>query len=117
MRDIAQRCENVHAVVFHKSPSEGKNVRAVDYGHARRLSLDKLDKERDVFLDRNDAEHHVCGPENFMADMQQKVVHYRVGPERIRLEVFGIGAMMPDVRAARFQRIEDSLSDLNSVWR
>ena len=65
----------------------------MDYDHVERTSLEKLDKERDLFLDRSDAEYCVCGPENFMADMQENLVSYRVGPERIKLEVFGTGAM------------------------
>ncbi|MCJ1281813.1 hypothetical protein MMC26_001136 [Xylographa opegraphella] len=93
VRDITRRCENVHAVVFNKSPFDGKDIRGVDYDRVGRMSLEKLDKERDLFLDRNDAEYYVCGPENFMADMQEKLVDYRVGPERIKLEVFGTGAM------------------------
>ena len=91
VRDITQRCENVHAVIFNKSPTDRKDVR--DYHHSGRMSLDKLDKQRDSFLDRNDAEYYVCGPGNFMADMREKLVDYRVGPERIKLEVFGTGAM------------------------
>ena len=63
------------------------------YDHLGRMSLDTLEEERDLFLDRIDAAHSVCGPQNFMADMQERVVDYRVGPDWIQLEVFGTGAM------------------------
>ncbi|MCJ1430669.1 hypothetical protein MMC27_000019 [Xylographa pallens] len=35
--------------------SEGKDVRGVDYDHVGRMNIDKLDKERNLFLDRSDA--------------------------------------------------------------
>ncbi|MCJ1402532.1 hypothetical protein MMC11_005752 [Xylographa trunciseda] len=93
VRDITQRSENVHAVVFNKFPSEGRDIRGVHYDHVGRMSLDKLDKERDLFLDRSDTEYYICGPESFMADMQETLVQYGVNPERVKFEVFGTGAM------------------------
>ena len=92
VKSIAQRRPNVRSHVFMKYPSDS-DAEGMDYQFSGRMSLGKLDREGDLFLDKQDAEYFICGPERFMVDMQETLRGYGVQDERIRLEVFGTGAL------------------------
>lgn len=92
VRSIAQHRPNMHPHVFMKYPSD-KDTEGKDYQFSGRMSLGRLDREGDLFLDKKDAEYFVCGPERFMTDMQKTLREYGVEEERIKVEFFGTGAM------------------------
>jgi len=92
VRSIAQHRPNMHPHVFMKYPSD-KDTEGKDYQFSGRMSLGRLDREGDLFLDKKDAEYFVCGPERFMTDMQKTLREYGVEEERIKVEFFATGAM------------------------
>ena len=92
MKDIAQRRPNMHLYVFMKYPSD-TDAYGEDYQYSGRMNLGTLDREEDLFLNKTDAEYFICGPERFMIDMKETLRGYGVEEERIRLEVFGTGAI------------------------
>ena len=92
IKNIVEHHPNVHAQVFMTHPEE-KDAEGVDYQYAGRMSLGRLDKEGDLFLDKKDAEYYICGPEKFMADMQATLLGYGVDEGRVKMEVFGTGVI------------------------
>ena len=90
--EIVQNHANVKAQVFMTHPEE-KDAKGVDYQYSGRMSLGVLDKEGDLFLDKGDAEYYICGPERFMADMQATLLGFGVEEGRVKMEVFGTGAI------------------------
>lgn len=90
--DMAAQHQNIHLSVFLGHPDE-KDVIGKDYNFAGRMSLEKLDKERDLLLDKSDAAYYICGPEGFMSDMRASLKALSVGEERIKLELFGTGSL------------------------
>ena len=72
---------------------EERDAKGVDYQYAGRMSLGVLDKEGDLFLNKSDAEYYICGPERFMADMQATLLGFGVEEGRVKMEVFGTGAI------------------------
>lgn len=90
--DMAAHHQNIHLSLFLGHPDE-KDMIGKDYNFAGRMSLEKLDKKRDLLLDKNDAVYYICGPEGFMSDMRASLKALRVGEERIKLELFGTGSL------------------------
>ena len=79
-------------LVFIKYPEEN-DAKGIDYQYSGRMSLGVLDKDGDLFLDKEDAEYYICGPDKFMADMQKSLLEYGVNDARIKLELFGTGSV------------------------
>ena len=92
IRKIAGQHHNVRTQVFMSQPSENDKLGA-DYQFAGRMKLGALDAEQDLFLERGDAEYFICGPEGFMCDMRDVLVGMGVDGGRIKMEVFGTGAV------------------------
>ncbi|OCK77783.1 globin-like protein [Lepidopterella palustris CBS 459.81] len=90
--DIVKTRSNVHAVLFTTSPAE-QDVLGVDYQHRGRMDLNMVDKEKDLFLEENEAEYYVCGPTQFMLDVEAKLKAYGVKPEKVHVELFGTGGV------------------------
>jgi nitric oxide dioxygenase len=91
VRQICRDHENVTANVFLRTA--GPEDRAgVDYDfEGTRMELEKLDAEKDLFLNDKRAEYFICGPEQFMADVRAKLVAKGVERSRIFLELFNTG--------------------------
>ena len=60
----------------------------------RGVSLEHLDSEKDLCLSDAATTYFVCGPETFMAEIQRALMKSGVQEERIRMEVFGTGAIL-----------------------
>ena len=90
--DMAAQHQNIHLSVFLGHPEE-RDMIGKDYKFAGRMTLGKLDRERDLFLDKSDAVYYICGPESFMSDMSASLKVLGVGEERIKLELFGTGTL------------------------
>jgi nitric oxide dioxygenase len=58
-----------------------------------RLAIEALDEDQDLLLNNRDALYFICGPETFMLDNSVALERFGVPSSRIRLEVFGAGAI------------------------
>ncbi|KAF2493408.1 putative flavohemoglobin [Lophium mytilinum] len=61
--------------------------------HGGRMELGELDKEKELFLGDERAEYFVCGPAQFMLDVETKLKGYGVDAGRIKMELFGTGGV------------------------
>ncbi|KAK5000827.1 Nitric oxide oxidoreductase [Elasticomyces elasticus] len=95
IQKICREHENVHAIVFNKKP-EPADVEGSDYHHVGRLALDVLDRERDLFVNDVAARYFICGPEAFMKDMARGLRAFGIDEARIKMELFGTGAILSD---------------------
>ncbi|KAI2622269.1 globin-like protein [Xylaria nigripes] len=81
---------NVQAITF-LSTWKGTEVQGIDYDFEGRMNLDQVGSER-LFADDSTTEYYICGPRQFMMDVQKYLHSHDVSQERIHLEVFGTGA-------------------------
>jgi len=95
VRDITRANPNVTASVFLTTVNDQDKI-GVDYHFGEtRIDLEKLDKDKDLFLGDKRAEYFVCGPQLFMIQTQRALLGKGIEQERIHLEVFetgGVGA-------------------------
>ena len=75
-----------------KGLEEGKGTGLTQLrGH---VDLKQLDAVKDLFVDDPRTEYYVCGPTGFMSAVKTQLVDgLHVGPERVRMEVFGTGGV------------------------
>ncbi|CAI9637449.1 unnamed protein product [Alternaria burnsii] len=83
--------ENVHAVYYSSSPSEGE-VQGRDYTIQGRVDLDKIDRQH-LHADSGKTVYYCCGPTRFMLDVEAKLKSYGVPSERVKMELFGTGGV------------------------
>lgn len=83
---------NLHATFFTSQPAES-DKQGVDYHHAGRIDLRKLDAQRDLFVDDPKTKYFVCGPTSFMVDMKTELKELGVKGERVKMELFGTGGI------------------------
>ena len=93
IKKIACTHDNVQTHVFLKEPGEN-DVKGVDYDFVGRMSLNKLDAKRDLFIHDLSAQYYICGPVKFMTDMAGYLEWQGIGHERIKTEVFGTGEIL-----------------------
>lgn len=93
VRDICRANENVSANVFLTTVDDKDKI-GVDYHFGEtRIDLEKLHREKDLFLGDQRAEYFICGPELFMIQTRKALMDKGVADERIRLEVFATGGV------------------------
>jgi len=92
LQKIQRSRNNVKAVFFNARPGETL-VQGKDYDYAGRMDLSKLDRERELFVSDSKTEYYVCGPTEFMKDIEKCLVSYGVDAVRIRMELFGTGGV------------------------
>ena len=90
--DVVQAHPNVHAVFFTSAPA-AEDVQGVHYHHAGRMDLAKLDQEKDLFVGDKRTQYFVCGPTEFMVDMEKALKAQGVDDARVHLELFGTGGV------------------------
>ncbi|KAI1104801.1 flavohemo protein [Jackrogersella minutella] len=92
IRDICAKDvnKNIKTTLFVTSPQQ-HDVEGSDYHFAGRSDLSKVDPNSDLFLDDNQAEYYICGPHDFMKDMEKYLIGAGVDAGQIHLEVFGTG--------------------------
>jgi nitric oxide dioxygenase len=83
---------NINKRVFHSDPVNGEK-QGVDYDHEGRLNLGKLDADADLKLNNRAATYYICGPEQFMLELEQALRNKGVGADRINMELFGTGGI------------------------
>ena len=82
--------DNIQSHVFNKEPGNGDRE-GVDYHFKGRMDLNKLDTDHDLFIHNPETEYYICGPQKFMTDIGQALGNWGVGPDRIKMELFGTG--------------------------
>ena len=91
VQGLEQKLPNLKATFFTSHPS-AEDKPGVDYHHAGRIDLGKLDAQS-LYLDNPKTEYYVCGPEVFMTDMTKALTERGVGADRIKMELFGTGGV------------------------
>lgn len=92
IKDIQRSRDNVKAILFNANPTDG-DVKGKDFHHEGRVDLKKLDKEVDLFVEDIKAQYYVCGPTQFMLNMEDALQASGVDASRIHMELFGTGGV------------------------
>ncbi|KAL1842947.1 hypothetical protein VTJ49DRAFT_3588 [Mycothermus thermophilus] len=91
VKQICRDNQNVTANVFLRNAGpddrQGEHYNFAD----TRLDLDKLDQDKNLFLNDARAEYFICGPEQFMVDVRAALVARGVDKSRVFLELFATG--------------------------
>ncbi|KAF2178397.1 globin-like protein [Zopfia rhizophila CBS 207.26] len=91
VEELKSSNKNLRSVLFSTAPREGE-VQGKDYDIQGRLNLDKVSSE-DLFLQNDNAQYFVCGPTQFMLDVETKLKSFGVPSERVKMELFGTGGV------------------------
>jgi nitric oxide dioxygenase len=89
---IAKDNSNIQATFFTSHPS-ADNKQGVDYHHAGRVDLSKLDANDELFLDNSQTQYYVCGPAEFMNGTKASLEALGVKSGNIKMELFGTGGL------------------------
>ncbi|KAH6640083.1 flavohemo protein [Truncatella angustata] len=90
IKDICKENPNVQPTIFRTTVTASE-AKGVDYHFDGRVDLDKLDKNRGLFLDNNIAEYYICGPTKFMKNNENFLLNAGIDPGRVHVEIFGVG--------------------------
>jgi nitric oxide dioxygenase len=89
--ELVAKNENVHTVYFSSEPKDGE-VQGQDYDIKGRLDLDEVSGDK-LYTGNDKARYFVCGPTQFMLDVEDKLKSLGVPAERIQMELFGTGGV------------------------
>jgi nitric oxide dioxygenase len=89
--ELAKSNPNLKTVNFSSQPGEG-DVQGQSYDILGRVDLDKVDKEQ-LFTNNDKTHYFVCGPTQFMLDVEAKLKTLGVPSDRIKVELFGTGGV------------------------
>lgn len=78
--------------IFHSDPAVDEE-QGVHYDVKGRLDVSKLDVENDLKLSNKAATYYICGPEQFMVELERALRERGVDSERINMELFGTGGV------------------------
>ncbi|KAI9375549.1 globin-like protein [Aspergillus egyptiacus] len=92
LQSLTTSVPNLRTTYFLTVPG-GSDQEGVNYNHAGRVNLAKLDGTKDLFLDNAETEYYVCGPTAFMVDIQKALVARGVDAARVHMELFGTGGV------------------------
>lgn len=92
IKDIQCSRENVKVTMF-TAEVNGHDVKGVDYQHEGRVDLKKLDADADLFVHDGKTQYYVCGPTEFMLNMEDGLKARGVDVGRIHMERFGTGGV------------------------
>jgi len=88
VQDLIKSHPGANSVVFNEGPKEDAEN---EYTYKGRMDLEKLDKEKNLFLNDKTTDYYICGPEQFMVAMNAKLNQWGVDKGRINYELFGTG--------------------------
>ncbi|KAH7383357.1 globin-like protein [Pyrenochaeta sp. MPI-SDFR-AT-0127] len=88
---LAAANENIHTVYFSSSPREGE-VKGQHHDIDGRVDLDNVSKQL-LFTENDKTQYFICGPTQFMLDVEAKLKSYGVPSERVKMELFGTGGV------------------------
>lgn len=89
--ELAAQNHNVQTVYFSSHPKDDE-VQGQDYNIKGRIDLDRVDKEV-LFADNDKTQYYICGPTQFMLDLEAKLKSYGVPADRVHMELFGTGGV------------------------
>ncbi|KAF2243594.1 globin-like protein [Trematosphaeria pertusa] len=89
--ELAAAHENLHALYFSSEPKDGE-IEGKDYNIRGKVDLDKVGREL-LFTDNDKTQYFVCGPTQFMLDIENKLKGFGVPSERVKMELFGTGGV------------------------
>ncbi|KAF2798498.1 globin-like protein [Melanomma pulvis-pyrius CBS 109.77] len=89
--ELAESNKNLNTVFFSSQPTKGE-VQGQHYDVQGRLDLDKVSSEK-LFVDSDKTQYFVCGPTQFMLDVEAKLKSFGVPSERVKVELFGTGGV------------------------
>jgi nitric oxide dioxygenase len=89
--ELAAPNEHIRTVYFSSSP-KADEVQGKDYDVKGRIDLDEVSKQ-DLFVDNDKSQYFICGPTQFMLDVEAKLKSYGVPAERVKMELFGTGGV------------------------
>ncbi|PSN60928.1 flavohemo protein [Corynespora cassiicola Philippines] len=88
---LAASHSNLQRVYFDSEPREGE-AEGIHYTLKGRIDLDKVSKEK-LFVQDDRTRYFICGPTQFMLDMEARLKSYGVSGERVHMELFGTGGV------------------------
>ncbi len=91
---LAKSHNALHITRFCSRP-QAQDRFAIDYEWTGRVDLKKCDAQKDLFLDDDSARYYVCGPSEFMDDVEGQLQDLDIEPNRIWMEHFGVGGVQP----------------------
>ena len=97
IKDIRRTRDNINLVLFNAKPTD-RDVKGVDYHHAGRVDVEKMNKRSDLFLADKRSQYYVCGPTQFMVDMERVLCEHKVDASGIHMEKFGTGGVPTENR-------------------
>jgi nitric oxide dioxygenase len=83
--------KNTRAVYFSSSPKDSE-VEGQDYTIKGRIDMDKVGRDV-LFTDSDKTQYFICGPTQFMLDVEAKLKSYGVAADRVKMELFGTGGV------------------------
>jgi len=89
--ELAKSNPNLKTVYFSSQPTEGE-VQGQDYDVLGRVELDKVNRVN-LFTNNDKTQYFVCGPTQFMLEVEAKLKTLGVSNERIKIELFGTGGV------------------------
>lgn len=90
VKETARKHTNVTTRIFLKNVAPTDKL-GEDYHFQGRLELDKLDGDKTLHLDHNDAQYFICGPEKWMLESRAWLEGKGVPRSRIHVELFRTG--------------------------
>jgi len=82
----------MNVVLFNAKPTD-RDVKGIDFHYEGRIDVDKMNKRSDLFLADKRTQYYVCGPTQFMMDMEHVLREHGVDASRIHMEKFGTGGV------------------------
>jgi len=92
IKEIQRSRDNVKVVLFNANITN-RDVKGVDFHHEGRIDLMALDPAAELFVSDDKSQYYVCGPPQFMTDMDDKLQALGVDAKRIHMELFGTGGV------------------------
>jgi nitric oxide dioxygenase len=91
VQELERKMDNIHSVLF---TTNVKGSEVLGQGHHEgHITAAKLDKEKDLFLKEPKTQYYICGPIQFMQDMEVTLLQFGVDSSRIHMERFGTGGV------------------------
>lgn len=89
--ELTKSNPNLKTVYFSSQPAEGE-VQGQDYDVPGRVELEKVNSDN-LFTNNDKTQYFVCGPVQFMLEMEAKLKTLGVSSERVKVELFGTGGV------------------------